>query len=260
MITRKLGRLPRIYNPAVPHMSSIFKKIDDTPIPVSIDYTDGMPDDYGMMLNDQLGCCTCAAYYHAIQVWSYHTNKTDGRITEPDLDVLQLYKDSCGYNPSNPLSDQGGIEQNVLTFLLNTGAPTGFKAETRHKIRAFVEVDVRNINDVKRAIYQCGCVYIGFEVPESLMAGGEPPKVWNVKKNSKIEGGHAIILVGYDKNNFDLISWGKKYKMSTKFFNQYVDEAYALCDIDWFVSTGKTILGLSIKELEEQMKYLRKGV
>ena len=253
----KLGKLPRIYNPAVPHMSSLMGKSRKKDYPASVDYSKGMKEDLGMLLNDKLGCCTCAAYYHAMQVWSFHTNKTDGMITQPDMNVLQLYKEACGYDPHDPYSDKGGIMQNVLIYLLNTGAITGLKSETHHKIRSFVEVDVRNLADIKHAIYDCGVLYIGFYVPSHLMES-EPPAVWQYKKQSPLVGGHAITLTGYDSKTFSLISWGKRYKMTHEFFLNYTDEAYCLVDVDWFTETGKSILGLSMKDLENQMQELRK--
>lgn len=250
----KLGRLPRVYNPAVPHMSALRGLAKPVPLPPDIDYTLGMPDDYGMMLNSKLGCCTCAAYYHAMQVWSYNTNKVDGRITQPDINVLQLYKDTCGYNPNNPLSDRGGIEQDVLIYLLNTGAPTGLNGKTRHKIRAFVEVDCRHDHDVKRAIYECGCLYIGFNVPETILNGSSV--LWTVD-DSPIVGGHAVILAGYDSEGLWVISWGRKFKMTWEFFHTYTDEAYAIADIDFFQANGKTLLGMSMAELKSQMIMLK---
>ena len=145
-----------------------------------------------------------------------------------------------------------------MGYLLKTGCPTGMHAETRHKIRAFVEVDFRNIEDVKRAIYECGCLYVGFDVPANIVPDyAEPPSVWDVQKNSEIVGGHAIIIVGY--NPLKVISWGKVYEMTVDFFNTYMDESYALCDIDWFTSTGKTLLGRSISELSALMKSFKVG-
>ena len=229
----------------------------DIHYPASIDYAKDMKEDLGMMMNDKLGCCTAAAYYHAMQVWSFHTNKTDGMITQPDNNVLQLYKESCGYDPLRPQTDAGGIMQNVLIYLLNTGAPTGWQSETHHPIRSFIEIDARNLDDVKHAIYDSGALYIGFRVPNYLMEA-EPPKVWTWRNDNYIVGGHAITLTGYDKNKFNLISWGKKYSMDYDFFQEYVDECYSIVDVDWFTETGKSILGLSIQDLAEQMNTLRK--
>lgn len=256
----KLGRLPRIYNPAVPHMSALRGLAKPIPLPSAVDYTKGMPKDLGMMLNNQLGCCTSSAYYHAIQIWSHHTNKTDGMITQPDIAVRKLYEGACGYIPGKPATDRGGIEQNVLTYLLITGAPTGPGGLTRHKLIAFVEIDPRNDEDIEEAIYGCGCVYVGFNVPDNIMPRGkEPPKIWEYKKDSKIRGGHAVIWAGYDQDSYKTISWRRPdYEMTVEFKNAYVDECYAMIDIDWFMATGKTLLGMSIKELKFQMQQLVK--
>src|ERR1700677_1036737 len=92
-IHNKLGRLHRTYDSRVPHMSALLAGQTLTPPPASADYTKGMPADLGMMLNDTLGDCTCAAVYHAIQVWTFNANdkKAAKMITEPDSDVEKLY-------------------------------------------------------------------------------------------------------------------------------------------------------------------------
>lgn len=64
----KLGRLHRTYDARIPHMSALVAGQTLPPPPPSVDWTSGMPRNLGMMLNDTLGDCTCAAVYHAIQV------------------------------------------------------------------------------------------------------------------------------------------------------------------------------------------------
>ena len=81
----KLGRLLRTYDPRIPHLSALRAGQTPPTPPASIDYTKGMPANLGMMLNDTLGDCTCAAVYHAIQVWSFNALKKID--TEPDSDV-----------------------------------------------------------------------------------------------------------------------------------------------------------------------------
>ena len=147
---RKLGRNPRSYNPRIPHLSALRAGRQVPPPPPSVDYTTGMPANFGMMLNDTLGDCTCAAFYHAIQVWSFKAQSKE--TTEPDRDVEQLYIQACGYDPKQGGEGPGGNEQHVLTYLLNSGAPFGPAGKSRHKILGFVEVDPRNIDDVKSAI------------------------------------------------------------------------------------------------------------
>jgi len=240
-------------------MSAIVAGKTLVPPPAQVDYTKGMPPNLGIMLNDKLGDCTCAAYYHALQVWSSNVSKGTAIDTEPDSDVEKLYIQACGYNPKVPGEGPGGNEQHVLTYLLRTGAPTGPDGQTRHKIAAFVEVDPRNTDDVKRAIVDCGVAYIGFPVPQYIVPAppAEPPQVWDVQSaNSKIIGGHAVVLAGYNATGARVISWGQYYTMTWAFFAKYVDEVYAIADASWITSKKTTPGGLTLAELEAQMKGL----
>jgi hypothetical protein len=255
----KLGRTRRTFDPRVPHMSALLAGRTPPPPPPSVDNTADMPPNLGMMLNDTLGDCTCAAFYHALQVWSFNANPP--MQTQPDPDVERLYELACGYNPRTPGEGPGGNEQHVLTYLLRQGAPVGPEGAARHKITAFVEVDPRNTDDVKRTIAECGLAYIGFNVPTFLMPPDQPPpEVWDVQPgNSEIVGGHAVVLAGYDAGGARVISWGAYYTMTWAFFAQYVDEVYALADATWIASKGTTPAGLSLAQLEAQMQALKAG-
>ena len=216
-----------------------------------------MPADLGMMLNNNLLNCTCAAFYHALQVWTFNAAGKSGMLTASNANVTELYTSACGYDPSKPGEGPGGKGQQVLTYLLNHGAPIGRRR--RNKIFAYIEVDARNTDDIKRAINDCGLVYVGFQVPKYLgPQNHDLPKVWDVDpSNRRIIGGHAVVLPGYDEQTLDVISWGRFYKMSWSFFSKYVDEVYALADRAWIAATGKTPGGLSLAELEAQMQALR---
>ena len=255
----KLGRLARTYDPRIPHLSALLAGQAPTTAPPSTDWTAGMPANLGMMLNDTLGDCTCAAVYHALQVWSFNARAGD-IDTEPDSDVEKLYVDACGYKPSAGGEGPGGNEQHVLTYLLKSGAPTGPAGQTRHKIKAFVEVDPRNVNDVKQTIFDCGVAYIGFNVPQFLMPPppASPPAVWDVQTtDTNSIGGHAVVLAGYDAVGARVISWGQYYTMTWAFFAQYVDEVYAIADAGWIGAKGTSPAGLSLAALEAQMKGLQ---
>ena len=257
--TFKLGRAPRSYDPRVPHMSALMAGKNLTPPPAEVDNTKGMPADLGMLLNDNLGDSTCAAVYHAIQVWTFNATKGAMMDTEPDSDVELLYEFACGYNPKIPGEGPGGTVQQVLKYLLKNGFPTGTDGKTTLRIAGFIEIDPRNIDDVKRAIWNCGCAYIGFQVPASIMPPGqEPPKVWTVDPdNTQIVGGHAVVLAGYSAQGARVISWGSYYTMTWDFFAKYVDEVYAIAEQDWIEATGKTPGGLTVQQIEDQMQALR---
>jgi hypothetical protein len=253
----KLGRLARSNNTKIPMLHTLLEGKALEPVKPAVDYTKGMPNDLGVMMNDTLGDCTCAAFYHAIQVWSFNAEKKID--TEPDVDVLNLYEQACGYKPKQGGEGPGGNEQHVLTYILNEGAPYGPKGQQRHKITSFVEVDVKNIDNIKRTIADCGVAYIGFDVPQYIMPPDAPPlSIWDVdpKGDNSIIGGHAVVLAGYDAHGARVISWGKYYTMTWAFFAKFVDEAYAITDPDW--SKVKTTPGgLTLDELGTAMKPLK---
>jgi hypothetical protein len=254
----KLGRLPRAYDQRVPLMSALTAGAPPLPPPpAAVDYTFGMPADLGMMLNDQQGCCTCAAWGHAKQVWSFNGNPP--MQTPSDADIETLYE-AFGYDPSqtdangNNPTDQGAVEQDVLAYLMNTGA-------AGDRLAAYVEIDPANLDNVKRAIADGGIAYIGFNVPNYLMAGSEPPAVWDVDPSADngIAGGHAVILAGYDANDAKVISWGKVYTMTWAFFSAFTDEVYALADKSWFTLAGMSVAGLTLAQLEAAMQALKEA-
>lgn len=149
----------------------------------------------------------------------------------------------------------------MLKYLLKKGAPIGVGGKTTNKVAAFVEIDPRNTDDVKRSINDCAVAYIGFNVPANIMpANAEPPAVWTVDpSNPKIVGGHAVVLAGYDANGARVISWGQYYTMTWDFFAKYVDEVYAIADQDYVDATGKTPGGISLADLEQQMQALQEA-
>ena len=252
----QLGRKPRRFNPSIPHLSAHLATRALSAPPASVDWTQGLPSDLGAMLNNKLNDCSCAAFYHALQVWSF--TATGGTLdTEPDSNVQALYSAVSGYKPSDPAPGPACDEQAVLTYLAQTGAPVGADGAGRNKLAAFFEIDCRNLGDVKRTIAEFGVAYIGIGMPAYIHT--DPmPQVWDVEtRNDKVIGGHAVILAGYDAQGAKLISGGKIYTMTWGFFSKYTDEAYALADEAWINAKGVTPGGLTLDALKQQMRGLK---
>ncbi len=161
--------------------------------PASVDYTCGIRD-WGMMLNDQLGCCTIAAVGHAVQTWTANASQ---ELTVPDSTILEYYEKWDGYNPANPSTDQGGVELDVL----NDWRQQGFGGVS---LDAYAEIGLSGVrspmSEVTQAIWVFGGAYIGVELP----IRAQTQDVWDVPANLGPDdepgswGGHAIYLVGYD--------------------------------------------------------------
>lgn len=254
----KFGRLPRAYNPAIPHYSSLRMRLGALPPPpVSMDWTVGLSPDWGVMGNDVHGDCTAAAGGHAMQLWS---GRAQGKeVTVSDDDVLSFYSGSTGWNPADPSTDRGGVEQDVLSYWLNTGFP--MPDGIRSKLLAYIEVDPRNHDDVKRVIQDCGGIYIGTNVPAYLV-DGPMPMLWNVNPSGDqgSAGGHAVWCSKYDANKVGFVSWGSgAYAMTWDFWDAQVEECYALVDPLWIAAGGATPLNMTAAQLEDAMSAMREA-
>jgi len=241
IIDPPLGRLPRAHNPHIPKLHNLLADPIPPLAPESIDYTIGLPADLGMMLNNTLNDCSCAAFYHARQVWTF--NATGKLLQIPDTHVKLLYQQACGYDPTQPGPGPGGSCQLVLTHLLKHGAPPGLNRNAHEKIAAFVEVNHCDIPTIKHIIADTGVCYVGLRVPQSLTPPGSPvPAVWdyNPSVNNMIVGGHAVILAGYDDKTLRVISWGQLYTMTWNFFLAFADEAYAIVHRPWLDAKRNT--------------------
>jgi hypothetical protein len=251
----KFGRKPRKHDKRVPLMSALTAGQVLSLPPVAVNYTTGIPANLGMMLNDQLNDCCCAAVGHALEVWSF--NAAGQMLTDPNNDVQAVYERSCGYTAGNAATDQGCILQDVLGYWVKQGVPT---PSGTNKLAAFVEIDPDDGEAIRRAIDDCGCVIIGFNVPYYLATyltnAGALWDYWP-KANNSIVGGHAVILAGYRGKIFTAISWGALYSVSWRFLTHFMDECYALADASFLKSTGNTPSGLTLAQLEAAMQGLK---
>lgn len=247
----KLGRKPRGHDSRIPKVSALRSRQSLAPLPPAVSYASGLPSNLGAMGNDSIGDCTCAAAGHAIQVWSWNAGHT--LITPPDLDVLELYETCSGYVPGDPATDTGCIAQGVLHHWLRYPL-------AGNTLYGYAEIDTADFADIQRSIWECGVVYLGFNVPSYLMNKlTAPGSVWDVETaDTGIVGGHCVDAIGYDENgNLTIVSWGATYTMTPAFWAAYVDESYALVDQDWCNITGKTPLGLALPDLDHAMHELK---
>lgn len=202
----------------------------------------------GMMLNDTLGDCTCAAVGHIIQSWTAEAGK---EVILSDAEVEKLYENSCGYNPADPSTDQGGIEIDVLNY---------WKANTvfGHALSAYVTINYADPQEVKEAVYYFGGSYIGLQLPLAYQTAS----VWNVQHGANGApgswGGHAVPIVDYNPGGPIVISWGKKIQMTWGAMNKYADEAYALLSPDIFMGI-KSITGFKLVQLRKDLMQIASG-
>ena len=227
--------------------------VDDSafpPIPPAVDWSAKIPADWGMMKNDTYGDCVIAAAGHAVENW---TGNASTLVTPTDDQILNAYSAITGFDPAktdangdNP-TDQGTNELDALKYWMNTGI-------AGHKIAGFVEVNPKNINHVKLAVALFGVLFIGIQVPSRAMDEFSAGKPWNDVAPDSIEGGHGIIIVGYDADGVTVVTWGKTQKASWGWLSLYMDECYALISNDFLESTGVSPAGLNMVQMQADIK------
>jgi hypothetical protein len=179
-----------------------------------------------MMLNDNLGDCTCACAGHMIEQWTTYSGTA---VIPPDASILTAYEAVGGYNPANPDSDQGAVIIDVLNYWRQTGVDG-------HKIMAYASLEPKNHGEVMDSVVLFGNCYLGVALPLSA----QTQAVWAVPPGGAVGqgapgswGGHAIPIVAYDSRGLTVITWGATKRMSWGFLDAYCDEAYAVLSQDW---------------------------
>jgi len=198
------------------------------------------PLDWKMFQNDKLGCCTIAAAAHMQMAWNAVANAGSPTVIT-DEQIIKEYSVVSGYDPATGANDNGAVELDVLNRWSTQGL-FGLR------IDGFATLDVQNIDHIKAAIYLFGGVYIGFQVPEFIME--QISHTWGTALgNATIVGGHAVCLTGYGRAGASLVSWGDLYHMTWPFWQQYVDEAYAVVSKNWIKASGVSPSGLDLNGL-----------
>jgi hypothetical protein len=198
--------------------------------------------DLGVMLNDSLGDCTCAALGHAIQVWTANNGTME---TPSDSAILSAYETVDGYDPAVPSTDQGGVETVVLQAWQIGIAGL-------YKLVAWIPVNPQNHDHVMKAIERFGLLYRGLSLPKTIQ---NQPTNWTVDLTAGADaeagslGGHAVISGKYDGTGIGTVTWGYEVTESWSFNDAYCDEAYApLCAL--WTPGGISPLGDTIEALQ----------
>jgi hypothetical protein len=211
----------------------------------AVDWTTKARPDWGMMLNDRLGDCTCAGVGHAVQLFTSNTRAAE--VTPLTSAVLKLYEAVSGYDPYTGANDNGAYCTAVLERWRTVGL-----GPAHHKNVAWAKFDYRDITKTQQVIATFGLAYVGVKVPQAWESG---PDVWDVS-DTPIVGGHCVILVGYTATGPLLVSWGRVYQMTWNAWTTYADEAYAVVSSEWVASNGLSPSGLDLAGLLSELRQL----
>lgn len=156
-----------------------------------------------------VGCCTCAAVGHAVDIWSAGGASP---VTITAAQVVRLYELACGYVMGNASTDQGGNELAVLQYV----ATHGIDGNGLHQIAGVAALDATNLQEMREGLFLTGAAALCLELPDAyLNAPLNPDTVWDVVGPGNPKQGHCILAKAYTTNgptgkpSWGVVSWGK---------------------------------------------------
>lgn len=227
-MNRQLGKKPAVRDDRVPRFSALQER-HRLPEPPPHSNWYAAVGEWGMLKNDEVGDCVIAAAGHAVhQMTAYVGNE----LKMTDDEAINAYRAITGYDPRNPLSDQGTYvlgDQGLVKHWVVDGIICGGQV---NRLSAAVSVDPKNLRMVKQAIHIFGGVLVGFSLPTIVLDTDD--YVWRATEGP-IAGGHEVWINGYqtmEDNSilFDLVSWGRRFRCTDEFMHKWCDEAIALFD------------------------------
>ena len=197
---------------------------------------------WGMLGNDTLGDCTCADVLHHLMLQTSVSHAGSPKTFTTD-DAISIYEEVGGYKVGDPSTDNGAVMLDVQNY-----------CKKNFPVQGFVTLDIGNMEQIKAACYIFGGVDIGFNVPAYVM-GVSPEGSWSDNGgDTTIEGGHAVLICGYGRSGFRVVSWGATFTANWAFWAKYVDEAYAWVSTDWIKASGVSPSGLDLNGLLADLK------
>ncbi len=253
----KLGKHPARHDPRTLLLASYATAALPAP-PATMNLAKKVKGPWGMMDNDQLGDCTCAAAGHLMMDWT--ANAQSQMFTPPDAEIVDAYSAITGYNPATGANDNGAVELDVLNYWRQQGI-------AGHKIEAFIALEPSNHTHVMDAVWIFGGCYIGLALPKTAQAQTSNKQIWSVPPQGTggdgapgSWGGHAVPVVAYDSRSLTVVTWGALQSMTWGFWAAYCDEAYAILSPDFLKQKGgKTVApnGFNVAQLQEDLADLK---
>lgn len=250
----KLGKAVARHDPRTLLLAAYVTPALPTP-PASCDLTAKVGASWGMMDNDQIGDCTCAAAGHLIMEWTANAGKK--MVTPTDQQIVAAYSAITGYNPTTGANDNGANEIDVLNYWRQTGI-------AGHQIAAYLALEPSNHNHIMDSVYIFEGCYIGLQLPISAQAQTQIHQPWSVPPGGTTGdgkpgswGGHAVPVVAYDVRGVTVVTWGALQRMTWTFWETYCDEAYAILSNDSLNGKNENAAGFNVQQLQEDLADLK---
>lgn len=245
---RRLGKRPALHDLRVPRLAALMR--DDEP-PDQVNWYAAVGE-WPMLANDQLGDCVEAAALHLIQQRAAYVGRD---VAFSDADAVALYQSWAGYDPGDANTDRGTVLSAALAQWRTSGVLVGADV---HHIESYAAVWPHPGSAwLRRAIWRCGAVLVGFGCRESWLTS---QYLLDGQDGDAIAGQHCALLVGYEPTvlgiEYDCITWGARFRATERALLPVLDEAYAVLSHDWYDAAGHDPASLDWAQASEAMRSL----
>jgi hypothetical protein len=253
LLPRMLGCDPKVEDERNLKLEN-YLRLDKLPIiGDELDWGATQPKPWGVMRNNDLGCCVLSALGHGIQLWT-HNRPGGGMVTVPDSAVVKAYQDVGGYVPGRADTDRGTNMLAACKYMCKTGVGG-------HRATAFVEIDPKHEAMCRAAVQLFHWTFDAYDLPISAQS----QSVWDSAPNRSKEGdykprswgGHAVATFKQNRHTTGCITWGYPQIATERFNLDYRRECYAFFSVD-ALKDGKSILGFDAKALLADLQRVTK--
>jgi len=202
---------------------------------------------WGMLGNDQYGCCVWSGMAHQIMMWCATEGDKTVQFTDAQILGPGGYG-STGFVASDPSTDNGTDMVTACQFWKDNDL-------FGHKLIGFAEVKPSNVALAAFLFGSCG---VGISVTQANMDqfnNGEP---WDYVKGSPTLGGHYVPAITRNSHgNLIAITWGRLQPMTNAFLEAQCDEAVVQLAKDWLnIQDTTTPRGLKLTDLIADMQSM----
>lgn len=201
---------------------------------------------WGMLGNNEYGCCVMAGAAHEHMIWDYATNKPIPPFSAPTI-VKQYMALSGGVDAGlDPI--QVAVHRQIYGITDDRGAV--------HKIKAHALID--NLSELEYAIWLYGAAGVCVALPDGAEDTFEKNKVWSdTTQPPDTDRGHYIVgLARNSLGNWVFGTWGTLQGATDAWVHKYMIGGLCYFSTDYLKTTGVSPEGIDEARLDADLAVI----
>jgi hypothetical protein len=208
---------------------------------------------WGMLANDQYGCCAWSGSAHERMIIAAEVGILP-LVHFTNRDVLDDYA-STGFNPSKPDSDQGTDLGQLASYRRRVGIRDSLNR--RWKDDAYAWLEPGNLNQLAQAVWLFNTIGIGVLLPPSAEDQFDRGQTWTVVRGEKGQDGHYVPIVGRNLHgNYLVVTWGRLHAATPQWIETYMDEGLVYLNKSRIMKNNRTIDNFDLATLDAYLASL----